>query len=756
MRRFILIFVVLAVVPAYARTATPLTTVRQIRELPAAEAERGIPVELNAVVTYYNAPEHILFVQDKTGPIFVEPTQMFSFVPGDRIRVRGVTMGSFHTDVASDDLHVIGRGSLPKPAEVTYQQLITGDWDCAYVTVSGRVLSATMQQTIGVPFLLLAVRMDGGELDVHMEHPEGLDLHALLDSDVMLTGIAGGRFDGKFQLVGANLYLSSPAALHVTARAAADISALPLTPISRILGTYEAAQRSPRVRIRGTVTLYEPGTQLVMERNGDAALVHTFQKDPLKIGEVVYASGFADPNDYTQSLQYGQFTPTQDVLPVKPQSISWQDALTGKYALNLVSLEGELVEQAHEAGQETLFINSGGHIFSAVLRHPGNHQFRMTRYRIGSQVRVTGVCFVYSGGPWHGPMSFNLHLRGAGDVQVLKLSSWWTVQHLMYIAGALLAIVLVALAWAALLRRRVYEQTLVIRRTMKYEAERDRRQAFLEKQRSRVLEAINSLMPLEEVLSLITRLITEQTGGVDCRCELANGVCVGAEPSEAEVNRAHEERREILSGSGERLGELVLFWNELGPRFGAEMIDIGASLAGLAMDNRRLYEGLVQRSEYDQLTEIPNRFLLEQRLIEVMADARLYRRKFALIYIDLDRFKAVNDQYGHRIGDMYLQDVAKRLHGRLREVDTLARVGGDEFIVLIPAVADRRETEEIASRLESCFDSPFRVDACTIEGSASVGVAVYPEDGEDPDQLKRVADAAMYAGKQRASGLGLR
>ena len=171
------------------------------------------------------------------------------------------------------------------------------------------------------------------------------------------------------------------------------------------------------------------------------------------------------------------------------------------------------------------------------------------------------------------------------------------------------------------------------------------------------------------------------------------------------------------------------------------------SLAALAIDNRRLYEDLIHRSEYDQLTDVPNRILLECRIASALSNAQRYRQQFALIYIDLDQFKRVNDRYGHRVGDIYLQKVAKRLSERLRSRDTLARVGGDEFIALIPALRDRSEANEIARRLEDCFDSPFNIDDLIFSGTASVGIAVYPEDGTEAHELKLVADAAMYASK---------
>lgn len=711
-----------------------------------------MPVELDAIVTFYEPAEHILFVNDSTGSIFIRTRHVFSLVPGDRVDVRGVTSGSYHAVVVSEDVRKTGEGPLPKPSRATFPGLMAGIWDCSYVTVRGTVLSATTQQTIGAPFLLLEVLMDGGPIDVHVENAQSLDLRTLLDSQVVLTGVSGGRFDGKFQLVGANLYLSSPAQMRITASKQTDPDSLALTPIDRVMGSYNILERSSRVRIRGSVTLYEPGSQLVIESGGKAALVHTRQNAPLKIGDVVYATGFADANDYSQSLNHGQFSATPQTAPVSPQPVTWDDAFSGRHAFDLISIEGRLLQQVRESNQGTLFINANGHVFSAVLRHPGGVGLWLPTLPVGSKVRVSGVCFVASGGPWNGPLEFELHLRSPEDVQVLALPSWWSVSHLLFAIGALGLLVLAALVWGVLLRRRVHHQTKLVRQGMEMESTRERRQALLEKQRGRVLEAINSRRPLEEVLKMITGLISEQAEGLKCWCEVEtrgagpDGKTLAAQP----LPNPRESRRDLLSGDGERLGSLVLTWKagEHHP-VRPELLDMGVNLAALAIDNRRLYEGLVLRSHYDQLTGVPNRFLLETRLSEAFANAQLHGHSLGLIYIDLDRFKAVNDRYGHRIGDMYLQNTAKRLLEKLREQDTLARVGGDEFIALIPVVRDRSEAEEIAGRLTHCFESPFRIDGNTIEGSASIGLALYPEDGDDEDQLQRVADSAMYARKQR-------
>ena len=336
----------------------------------------------------------------------------------------------------------------------------------------------------------------------------------------------------------------------------------------------------------------------------------------------------------------------------------------------------------------------------------------------------------------------------------LGLPSWWTPRHLLFVLCGLCGAVAFALLWGAILRGRMRAQTDVLRRTMEEEAARERRQVYLERERSRVLEAINSSMPLDQVLGMITAFISEQMHGLCCWCIPPKGNVIGCNSArgvDSPIEGMPHTRRNIYSSSGEQLGVFILDGvhapgDSLG---GSELLDLGVSLAALAIDNRRLYEDLIHRSEYDQLTDVPNRFLLECRIATAMASAKRHRQQFALIYIDLDWFKMINDRHGHRIGDIYRQKVAKRLSDRLRSRDTLARVGGDEFIALIPIVHDRGEANDIAGRLEGCFESPFQVEDLLINGTASIGIAVYPEDGTEAHELKLVADAAMYAGKQQ-------
>jgi diguanylate cyclase (GGDEF)-like protein len=168
-----------------------------------------------------------------------------------------------------------------------------------------------------------------------------------------------------------------------------------------------------------------------------------------------------------------------------------------------------------------------------------------------------------------------------------------------------------------------------------------------------------------------------------------------------------------------------------------------------------LLEDQIRTNEYlayhDALTGLPNRRLLEDRLEQAVAQAARAGRKVAVLLIDLDRFKEVNDTFGHRIGDLALQQVVLRLSSRMRASDTLARSGGDEFTV-VSNVSDEHGAETLMSALVSALAIPLKVEGHIIQTGLSIGVALYPDHGLSPDELHAAADQAMYLAKRGARG----
>jgi diguanylate cyclase (GGDEF)-like protein/PAS domain S-box-containing protein len=164
-------------------------------------------------------------------------------------------------------------------------------------------------------------------------------------------------------------------------------------------------------------------------------------------------------------------------------------------------------------------------------------------------------------------------------------------------------------------------------------------------------------------------------------------------------------------------------------------------------DRRRAEERVEFQAYHDMLTGLPNRLLLRDRLSVAMAHAQRRRQHLALMFLDLDHFKLINDTLGHSAGDRLLQDLAQRLSGCIRQDDTVARVGGDEFTLLFPGLGRGLDAVRMAQKVLKSIAQPFLLDGQELHVTASVGIAIYPEDGKDAESLMSNADGAMYRAK---------
>ncbi|HZP24827.1 MAG TPA: GGDEF domain-containing protein [Terriglobales bacterium] len=192
-----------------------------------------------------------------------------------------------------------------------------------------------------------------------------------------------------------------------------------------------------------------------------------------------------------------------------------------------------------------------------------------------------------------------------------------------------------------------------------------------------------------------------------------------------------------------------------GAKLDVEIWDIPKYLVAIGMIVTLLEEQILESEHlayHDALTGLPNRRLLQDRLLQAIAHAARSGRKVAVLLLDLDDFKGVNDTFGHRIGDGVLQEVVGRLSARLRAADTIARTGGDEFTV-VSEVVDPQGAQTLVWALESALLLPLRVDRRTVKLSVSVGYALFPDDAADPGELCALADRAMYVAKHGGESL---
>ena len=723
---------------ASAATPAPLTTVRAIHDLGNAEARQGLPVAFEATVTFFVQPQHVLFVEDGGAAIFVSADTSVPLVAGDRVLIRGTTHASFHPIVFADSVALLHHGDLPEPVPATFDELISGQDDCMLVTVRGIVRSADKSNTdVNDRAAFMELLTEGGYVSVLFHVGTAEEREALLDAEVEVTGVAGGQLDGKMQMHGVQINVPSPTGLKILKQATASPWSLPLTPMDQVitLSHVHVTDRTQRVRVHGTITYYQPGLSVVLQDGRRSLWISTLTVDPLQVGDVVDATGFPESHNGFLALIRGEILDSHVNAPIAPLLTTRQELTASHHVIDLVSVEGQVVSAARGAAQDEYDLTADGQLFSAVYRHPpgGAALPPMKQIPIGSKVRVTGICITEDSNPFAAQVAFDILMRSFDDISVVAQPSLLTVRNLIILVGLLLAVVFAVVARGWAIERRVRWQSATL--------------ACIEQRRSRILEDINGSHPLAEIVEEITELVSFKLSGAPCWCQIADGAKLGNCPPKLTGLRVV--RAEIPAHTGPALGALFVAFDPLAKLSAdePEALSMAVALTALAIETRRLYSDLRHRSEFDLLTDIHNRFSLEKYLDQQIEEARQNAGIFGLVYIDLDKFKHVNDTYGHQTGDLYLQEVALRMKRQLRGDDMLARLGGDEFAALLPHVRNRARVEEIALRLERCFQEPFMIEGHALHGSASVGIALYPEDGATKDQLLNTADAAMYVNK---------
>lgn len=175
-----------------------------------------------------------------------------------------------------------------------------------------------------------------------------------------------------------------------------------------------------------------------------------------------------------------------------------------------------------------------------------------------------------------------------------------------------------------------------------------------------------------------------------------------------------------------------------------ELLQFVSTQIATVIERQQMQVRLKYMAQYDQLTDLPNRGFLYDRLKVALSAARREQGQLSLLYIDLDKFKQVNDTLGHGVGDLLLQGVAERLRRCVRDSDTVARVGGDEFVILLQRTVTLQQAALVAKKIRDALQDTFTLDGHSVRIVPSIGIAVYPEHGDNEEQLLKYADKAMY------------
>jgi diguanylate cyclase (GGDEF)-like protein len=724
-----------------------ITSLQALHEIDNAKASRALPTSFDATVIYSRGYHRLLFVQDDDFAIFVFAPNTRQYRPGDRVHVVGQTASSFRPIVAATSITLMGQGKTPQPVPARFRELIQGRLDARFVSVRAKVRAADIVTNRAAPSLKsgrLQLTMEGGSLEAYVDSEDKTALSALLDSEVQIKGVAAGKFDDKMEQTGIILYVSNLSDIRVLKQSGRDPWSLAPVPMDRILSTYNVNDLSERVRVYGTITYYQPGSAVVLESGTKSIWIATQTREQLRVGDIASAIGFPYSHDRALSLVDSEIRDTGIQAPIPPHRATWEQLARWDsskpvgHQFDLVSTQGEVIAEVRGALEDEYVLSEGGRLFSAIYRHPRGPAdlLPMRGLPLHSTIRVTGICIVSDTGVINPgeDVPFDILLRSFDDIEITAAPPIVNIRNLLVVIAILVFLLFLVGLKAWMSERRGSRQIA--------------NSAYMERKRAQILADINGKRPLNEILDDITQMVTFKLRGIPCWCQVADGARIGNLPQDLNPFRVVEQRITGLSGS--ELGTISAGLDRrTTPQKGEiETLSTAASVAALAIETRRLYSDLVHRSEFDELTEIHNRFSFERHLEEVISETRDRAGICAVIYIDLNDFKKINDNYGHLVGDLYLAHAASQMKSNLRGSDMLGRLGGDEFAVIIPLVHNRAEVDEVVHRLELAFQEPVKVAGYELQGSASFGFALYPEDGVSKDELLSAADAAMYVAKQ--------
>ena len=459
--------------PVGSRAAEELRTASEIRRLTPEQAAQKIPVRLRGVVTFFDENLYSRFVQDETAGIYLrESTNTPPLVPGQLVEVEGTTSaGEYAPLVEPSKVRIVGEQTLPNARRTSFEELASGQQDSQLVEVEGIVRSTQPEE--GTQYRRIEIAIGGGRLTVYATASTLTNLEGLVDSTVRVRGVCSTVFNHQRQLFAIRLMVPRAEDLVVETAAPKQPFVGPVQDIGSLLQFMPQGTYGHRVQLAGTVIYQQPDNGIYIQNDRYGLFVQTRLKTPLNIGDLVEVLGFPAQGEYTPLLQDATFRKIGSGQAPQPDAITCDEALRGTHDCRLVRIEAKLLNRAQHSREQFLVLESGDFIFHAY-QEPTPAADAFASLEDGSQVAVTGVCLIepgkwQAGENWRAK-SFHLLLRSPADVAVLQAPPWWTLKRLLWIMGALGVVVLGASVWVGVLRRRVQQQTEIIRQKLEVEA----------------------------------------------------------------------------------------------------------------------------------------------------------------------------------------------------------------------------------------------------------------------------------------------
>jgi diguanylate cyclase (GGDEF)-like protein len=668
-----------------------LRTIKSVRELTPARAATGLPVRVRGVITFVDPIWQQLYLQDATEGIYVKYSGVPNLEAGTRVTLAGISgAGAFAPVIVAPHIRMEGAAPLPVPYPATAAAAASGVLDSRYVSVEGVVHPLKFGDNPHHRVVTFDLETAAGRLHVSTAPTFADRLHAenLDDAGVRIRGVFETIYNSRRQILGDQLQVAAPSDIEVLEPTVPDPFRMETTPVGALLRYSPHARAGHWVKVAGAITMLGSNFLYLQDESGGVEVRGDTRA--LHLNETIEVVGYPTlVGRYSPVMTDAVFRPLQRESSVVPEVPSVERILEGRDDSMLVTVEGRLLAAVSVPSGSTLILKTGARSFTAQL-DTSDLGADLRFLRNGSVLRLTGVCSaqVDPNNLYQlledNPITFKILLRSPADISIVHAAPFWTLQTTLILLALFAVVILAILIWVGILRRRVHRQMTALERAE---------------------ETAQALRDLSTAMRNVT----------------------SEERFDAQVSvRGSEDIAQVVVGFNRMLSELQ--------QRDREKREAEAKLQHMAL--------------VDELTGLPNRRLLSDRLSQSLRAAARDGRMLALLYIDLDGFKPVNDSLGHRIGDLLLKQVAERLQTRARGSDTLARIGGDEFTLILSRIHSKADAEKVAASLLEALTSPFQIDGQGIRIGASIGISLFPEHGRDGDELLQQADFAMYAAKR--------